>query len=64
MGTGAAGLQPDESLNGILEAIRDWEGGDVGQIIIMICIYKLSVLEKSAVEECINQTLASQFILS
>ena len=63
MGTGAGELEPIESLNGILEAIRDWQFINIMPIIIMIFVYKFTILEKYTIQNSIQEILGAQFVL-
>jgi O-acetyl-ADP-ribose deacetylase (regulator of RNase III) len=61
MGTGLAGLEPKESLAGMLEAIRDWEAKFGGTMTIMIFIYKFTTIDKVLVDAAVRATLAHRF---
>jgi O-acetyl-ADP-ribose deacetylase (regulator of RNase III)/NAD-dependent SIR2 family protein deacetylase len=61
MGAGLAGLQPEQSLAGALEAIRDWAPRASKPIIIMILIYSFTTIDKSVVDEAMRTTLALRF---
>lgn len=63
LGTGSAGLQARDSIDGILEAIRDWERTSTAEMIIMVFIYKFTTLEKHVVDEAMRAALGSQFVL-
>jgi O-acetyl-ADP-ribose deacetylase (regulator of RNase III) len=61
MGTGSAGLQASDSMDGILEAIREWETKTTAKMIIMIFIYKFTTLEKHVVDDSMRALLSPRF---
>jgi len=63
MGTGVAGLPADESFGGILEAICKWESTNAGSMIIMVFIYKHTLLETHDVFQLMQAKLAQQFTI-
>ncbi len=63
MGTGAAALPAKESLEGILEAICQWENTNAMPITILIFIYDYATLERHIVYQSMQDMLLSRFTL-
>ncbi|MFN7931003.1 MAG: macro domain-containing protein [Blastocatellia bacterium] len=64
MGTGVAGLPAKESLEGILEAIAKWEQTNSLPNMILIFIYKHTILETHDVYKLMKAKLTPRFVIS
>jgi O-acetyl-ADP-ribose deacetylase len=61
LGTGVAGLASELSLEGLLEAIRDWDASGKNSSSVSIVVYRDKDLERHLVGQCLDHILTPEF---
>ena len=64
LGTGVAGLDSESSLEGILEAIRDWDAPSERAFVLTLVIYRDKDLERYLAGQCLSRVLSPQFTIT